>query len=68
MMLRLSADHVRNRTSLGPSFEGRLEGIFDLRDRVTASLVGAITPKLEQAEMSVRNASPPVSYLADWRA
>src|SRR5262249_37560212 len=32
-------------------FEGGLEDIFDLQDQVTASVVGAIAPKLEQAEM-----------------
>jgi TolB-like protein len=31
-------------------FDGRLEDVFDLQDRVTASVVSAITPKLEQAE------------------
>jgi TolB-like protein/class 3 adenylate cyclase len=32
-------------------FEGALKDIFDLQDQVTASVVGAITPKLEQAEI-----------------
>ena len=32
-------------------FDGGLEDIFDLQDQVTASVVGAITPKLEQAEI-----------------
>ena len=32
-------------------FEGTLEDIFDLQDQVTASVVGAIAPKLEQAEI-----------------
>jgi TolB-like protein/two-component SAPR family response regulator len=32
-------------------FEGALEDIFDLQDQVTASVVGAIAPKLEQAEI-----------------
>ena len=32
-------------------FEGTLEDIFDLQDRVTASVVGAIAPKLERAEI-----------------
>ncbi len=32
-------------------FEGGLEDIFDLQDNVTASVVGAISPKLEQAEI-----------------
>jgi TolB-like protein/class 3 adenylate cyclase/tetratricopeptide (TPR) repeat protein len=32
-------------------FEGSIEDIFDLQDRVTASVVGAISPKLEEAEI-----------------
>jgi TolB-like protein len=32
-------------------FEGNAEDIFDLQDRVTASVVGAIAPQLEQAEI-----------------
>src|SRR5262249_53623904 len=32
-------------------FEGGLDDIFDLQDRVTASVVGAIGPKLERAEI-----------------
>jgi adenylate cyclase len=32
-------------------FDGALEDVFDLQDRVTTSVVGAIAPKLEQAEM-----------------
>ena len=31
--------------------DGRLEDIFDLQDRITASVVGAIAPKVEQAEI-----------------
>ncbi len=32
-------------------FDGDLEDIFDLQDRITASVVEAIAPKLEQAEI-----------------
>src|SRR5882672_6584182 len=32
-------------------FDGNLEDIFDLQDQVTASVVGAIAPRLEQAEI-----------------
>lgn len=32
-------------------FEGGLEDIFDLQDKVTASVVGALAPKLESAEI-----------------
>src|SRR5256884_8921744 len=36
-------------------FDDALENIFDLQDQVTASVVGAITPKLEQAEIERAN-------------
>ncbi len=32
-------------------FEGELEDIFELQDRVTTAVVGAIAPKIEQAEI-----------------
>jgi TolB-like protein/class 3 adenylate cyclase len=32
-------------------FDGQLEDIFDLQDQVTASVVGAVAPKLVQAEI-----------------
>jgi adenylate cyclase len=32
-------------------FDGSISDIFDLQDQVTASVVGSITPKLEQAEI-----------------
>jgi tetratricopeptide (TPR) repeat protein len=32
-------------------FDGSLEDIFDLQDRMSSSVVGAIAPKLEQAEI-----------------
>jgi TolB-like protein len=32
-------------------FDGALDDIFDLQDQVTASVVGAIAPRLEQAEI-----------------
>src|SRR5262245_32890580 len=32
-------------------FEGAIEDVFDLQDRVTASVVGAISPRLQQAEI-----------------
>jgi TolB-like protein len=32
-------------------FDGKLDDIFDLQDRITAGVVGAITPKLEKAEI-----------------
>ena len=39
-------------------FEGSLEDIFDLQDQVTASVVGAIAPKLEQAEIERATRKP----------
>jgi TolB-like protein/class 3 adenylate cyclase len=39
-------------------FEGALEDIFDLQDQVTASAVGAIAPKLEQAEIERARRKP----------
>jgi len=59
--LRKSATRVRITAQLIDSstganlwadrFEGALEDIFDLQDQVTTSVVGAIAPRLEQAEM-----------------
>jgi adenylate cyclase len=39
-------------------FEGALEDIFDLQDQVTASVVGSIMPKLEEAEIERANRKP----------
>ena len=39
-------------------FEGGLEDVFDLQDRVTASVVGAIAPKVEQAEIERAKRKP----------
>ena len=39
-------------------FDGALEDIFDLQDQVTASVVGAISPKLEQAEIERAKRKP----------
>src|SRR5262249_40101147 len=39
-------------------YEGGLEDIFDLQDRITESVVGAIAPKLEQAEIERANRKP----------
>jgi TolB-like protein len=38
-------------------FDGAIDDVFDLQDRVTASVVGAIAPKLQQAEIEVRSES-----------
>jgi len=42
-------------------FDGGLEDIFDLQDRVTASVVAAIAPKLEQAEIERARRKPTAS-------
>jgi TolB-like protein len=39
-------------------FEGTLEDVFDLQDRVTASVVGSIAPQLEQAEIERAKRKP----------
>jgi TolB-like protein/Tfp pilus assembly protein PilF len=39
-------------------FDGELEDVFDLQDHVTASVVGAIAPKLEQAEIERAKRKP----------
>ncbi len=39
-------------------FDGALDDIFDLQDRVTASVVGAIEPRLQQAEIERARRKP----------
>src|SRR5262249_9457454 len=39
-------------------FEGASEDIFDLQDQVTTSVVGAIAPRLEQAEIALAKRKP----------
>jgi adenylate cyclase len=39
-------------------FDGDIEDLFDLQDRMTASVVGAIAPKLEQAEIERAKRKP----------
>ncbi len=39
-------------------FDGELEDIFDLQDQITASVMGAIAPKLEQAEIERAKRKP----------
>jgi TolB-like protein len=39
-------------------FDGALEEVFDLQDQVTARVVGAIAPKLEQAEIERAKRKP----------
>jgi len=42
----------------GRTLVGDIEDIFDLQDRMTASVVGAIAPKLEQAEIERAKRKP----------
>jgi len=45
-------------------FDGALEDVFDLQDRVAASVAGAIAPKLEQAEIERAKRKPTESLIA----
>ncbi len=45
-------------------FEGALDDVFALQDRVTASVVGAIAPKLEFAEIERAKRKPTESLTA----
>ena len=42
-------------------FEGALENVFDLQDNMTSSVVGAIAPRLEQAEIERAKHKPTTS-------
>jgi adenylate cyclase len=67
--VRRSADRVRVTGQLidaatgahlwADRFDGAREDIFELQDRVTTSVVGAIAPKLEQAEIERAKRKPP---------
>ena len=69
--VRKAANRVRITTQLidastgvhlwADRFDGTLEDIFDLQDQVTASVVGAIAPKLEQAEIERAKHKPTYS-------
>ena len=39
-------------------FDGGLEDIFDLQDQITANIIGAISPKLETAEIALSRRKP----------
>jgi TolB-like protein/tetratricopeptide (TPR) repeat protein len=66
--VRKSANHVRIAGQLidassgahmwADRFDGPIENIFDLQDKVTASVVGAIAPKVEQAEIERTKRKP----------
>lgn len=42
----------------GDRFDGDLEDIFALQDRITASVVGAVLPRLEKAEIELASRKP----------
>jgi TolB-like protein/tetratricopeptide (TPR) repeat protein len=44
------------------SFDGALEDIFDLQDRITASIVGAVEPNLGLAEIGRLKQKPPANF------
>jgi TolB-like protein/class 3 adenylate cyclase len=59
--LRISGQLVDATTSMhlwAERFDGDLADIFDLQDQVTTSVVGAIAPKLEQAEIERAKRKP----------
>ena len=45
----------------GDRFDGAIEDIFDLQDQVTSRVLGAIAPKLQQAEIERAQRKPPQS-------
>jgi TolB-like protein len=59
--VRITAQLVDTVTSAhlwADSFDGGIEDIFELQDQVAASVVGAISPKLEQAEIERARRKP----------
>jgi TolB-like protein len=42
----------------GDRFEGTLEDVFELQDRVTASVIGAVEPRLQRAEIERAGRKP----------
>jgi TolB-like protein len=51
-------DAATGATLWADRFDGSLEDIFDLQDQVTASVVGVIAPRLEQAEIERSKRKP----------
>jgi adenylate cyclase len=45
-------------------FDGALEDVFELQDRVTSSVVGIVAPKIEQAELDRAQRSPTTNLRA----
>ena len=59
--IRITAQLIDAQTGVhlwAERFDGGLEDIFDLQDRVTARVVGDIAPKLEQAEIERAKRKP----------
>jgi len=59
--LRITGQLIDSTTSAhlwADRFDGSVEDVFDLQDRVTASVVAAIAPKLEQAEIERSRRKP----------
>lgn len=65
--VRITAQLIDSSTGVhlwADRFEGELDNIFDLQDQVTASAVGAIAPKLQQAEVERAKRKPTESLHA----
>lgn len=59
--LRITAQLVDSSTGVhlwGQRFDGSLEDIFDLQDRITMGVVGPIAPRLERAEIERAKRKP----------
>ena len=62
--LRITGQLVDARTGIhlwADRYEGRLDDVFDLQDRITAQVVGAIMPRLMAAELTRIRAKRPDS-------
>jgi TolB-like protein/Tfp pilus assembly protein PilF len=62
--VRVSAqliDATNDRHLWANHFDGQLGGIFDLQDKITESIVGAIAPEIGQAEIARAKRRPPES-------
>jgi len=53
-----SIDAVTGAHIWADRFEGKIEDVFDLQDRITISFVGSISPKLEQADFYLTRREP----------
>ena len=54
-------DAATGRQLWADRFEGGLADVFDLQDRMTASVVGAVAPRLERAEIERAQRKPTAS-------